>query len=391
MKNKFLALILVISLALLLTGCWDRIEIDRRAFVSTIGIDVGSDVEKKSDFAKLEEGNIKAYRDLKLLKMTYGFPDLRHMDTQKGTTDGLALTVDGYSPTDAYFKAASMSSRSLHFGHSKLLLLSNKLFDYPELEKEILDYIAREPNLNRSIIMAIVKGNTEDFIKMKPMMEDGIDSYIPNLLGNSKITGTVSPVTLTKYIDMIKSKALGMLPVFSMKNEDEIELDGVAVIQDNQIKAYLDNYEIENVQILRSDIGSSKKVVSSGGHPIDYYIETVDTNLDIKYTDNKLHIKYSIFTEGDLAGYYTDAKELESKDIKMLESQLNKQMETELLEVAYMTKNQLKLDVLEIEDNVKKYHPKIWKNVKDNWEQEFEKADISVVVTNQIRTVGVMN
>ncbi|MEG2018097.1 MAG: hypothetical protein RR128_06505, partial [Clostridium sp.] len=198
MKNKVLNLILVLSLALLLTGCWDRIEIDRRAFVSTIGIDVGSDVDKKG--ALSEDVDIKNFKDMNMVKVTYGFPDLRHMDTQKGTTEGLSLTVNGYSLTDAYFKAASMSSRSLHFGHSKLLLLSNKVFDYPELEKEILDYIEREPNLNRSIIMAIVKGDTEDYIKVKPMMEDSIDSYITNLLGNSSITGTISPITLTKYI-----------------------------------------------------------------------------------------------------------------------------------------------------------------------------------------------
>lgn len=389
MKNKVLKLIPIIALTLLLTGCWDRIEIDRRAFVSTIGIDVGKDIEKKSSLT--DNVDVKSYKDLNMVKITYGFPDLRHMDTQKGTAEGMSLTVDGYSPIDAYFKAASMSSRSLHFGHSKLLLLSNKLFDYPELEKEILDYIEREPNLNRSIIMAIVDGDTEDYIKVKPMMEDSIDSYITNMLGNSRISGILSPITLTKYIDMVKSKAVSMLPVFSMKDEDEIELSGVAVIQDNVIKAYLNNDEIENVQILRGDIGASKKVVTSKGHPIDYYIETVDTDLDIKYINNKLRLNYSIFTEGDLAGYYTDAKEIEAQDIKNLEEQLNKQMEEELLQIAYMTKDDMKLDILEIEDKVKKYHYKLWKDIKDNWPEEFENIEISVKVKNQIRTVGIVN
>ena len=117
----------------------------------------------------------------------------------------------------------------------------------------------------------------------------------------------------------------------------------------------------------------------------------MDSNLDIKYIDNKLHLKYSIFTEGDLAGYYTDAKEIEAKDIKILEEELNTQMEKELLEVAYRTKNDLKLDVLEIEDKVKKYHYKLWESIKDNWSEEFQKAEISIVVKNQIRTVGIIN
>lgn len=389
MKNKFLKVILVFTLSLLLTGCWDRIEIDRRAFVSTIGIDVGKDIDKKEILNSNQD--IKDYQDLDIVKITYGFPDLRHMDTQKGTTDGMSLTVEGYSPTDAYFKAASKSSRSLHFGHSKLLLLSNEIFEYPELEKEIMDYIEREPNLNRSITMAIVKGDTADYLKVKPLMEDSIDSYITNLLGNSSINGTISPTTLTKYIDMVKSKAVSMLPVFSLKGKDDVELEGVAVIKDNSIKVYLSNEEVENIQILRSDIGSSKKMVTGGGHPIDYYIEAVDTNLDVKYIDDELNLFYTIFTEGDLVGYYTDAKEIDDKDIKSLEKQLNEQMEKELLEVAYRTKNEMNLDILGIEDHVKKYENKLWNNIKDNWSEEFKNAKINITVKSQIRTVGIVN
>ena len=389
MKTKYLFFSLIILSALMLTGCWDRVEIDRRAFVSTVGIDVGSDIDKKDIFNN--DNNIEDYRDLNIVKITYGFPDLRHMDTQKGTTEGLSLTVEGYSPIDAYFKAASKSSRSLHFGHSKLLLLSNKIFDYPDLEKEVMDYIEREPNLNRSIVMAIVNGDTSDYLKVKPMMEDSIDSYITNLLGNSSINGIISPITLTKYIDMVKSKSVSMLPVFNLKGKDDIVLQGVAIIEDNMIKNYLDNDQMENIQILRSDIGSAKKVVTSGGHPVDYYIENVDTNLDIKYIDNKLHLNYTILAEGDLAGYYTDAEDLTDKDIKALENQFNKQMEKELLEIAYTTKNDMKLDVLGIQDKIKKYHTSLWNDIKDNWDKEFLNAEISIDVNNQIRTVGIVN
>lgn len=389
MKIKYLFFSLIILSALMLTGCWDRVEIDRRAFVSTVGIDVGSDIDKKDIFNN--DNNIEDYRDLNIVKITYGFPDLRHMDTQKGTTEGLSLTVEGYSPIDAYFKAASKSSRSLHFGHSKLLLLSNKIFDYPDLEKEVMDYIEREPNLNRSIVMAIVNGDTSDYLKVKPMMEDSIDSYITNLLGNSSINGIISPITLTKYIDMVKSKSVSMLPVFNLKGKDDIVLQGVAIIEDNMIKNYLDNDQMENIQILRSDIGSAKKVVTSGGHPVDYYIENVDTNLDIKYIDNKLHLNYTILAEGDLAGYYTDAEDLTDKDIKALENQFNKQMEKELLEIAYTTKNDMRLDVLGIQDKIKKYHTSLWNDIKDNWSEEFLNAEISIDVNNQIRTVGIVN
>lgn len=389
MKNKILTLILVLIVAMLLTGCWDRVEIDRRVFVSTIGIDVGDDVESKAGLNK--DFDINQYKDLNIVKISYAFPDLRKMDTGTGTAEGVSLTVQGYSPTDAYFKATGISSRSLNFGHTKLLIISNEIFNYPELEKEVMDYIEREPNLNRSIIIAVVEGKTEDYINAKLIMEDRLDSYITNLLGNGSTKSSLAPLTLTKYIDMVRSKAVSMLPVFKLENETEIALSSVAVIEDNEIKAYLSMGEMENIQILRSYIGTSRKAVMSEGHPVDYYIETVNTKLDINYIDDKLYLNYHVFTEGDITGYYTGAKEIQSEDIKEFEEQLNNTMEEELLEVANKTKNVMKLDVLAIEDKLKKYHPIIWRKIEGDWENKFENAEISVDVKNQIRTVGIVN
>ncbi len=38
---------------LLLSGCWDKVEIDRRNFISTIAIDPGEDIAKEKELKKL--------------------------------------------------------------------------------------------------------------------------------------------------------------------------------------------------------------------------------------------------------------------------------------------------------------------------------------------------
>jgi len=136
-------------ISLLLTGCWDSVEIDRKAFVSTIAIDVGEDIKARSEIINSKENTSEeSIEKNNTLRVTYGFPDIRNMDSKKGTASELSITVEGYSMTDTYFKALAKSSRTLHFGHSKLLLLSEDLFKYPEVLQEVMDYIEREPSLN---------------------------------------------------------------------------------------------------------------------------------------------------------------------------------------------------------------------------------------------------
>ncbi|WP_346889462.1 Ger(x)C family spore germination protein [Clostridium sp. UBA1056] len=392
MKNKIIKLIPVMMISLLLTGCWDSVEIDRKAFVSTIGIDIGDDIDVRSKMINSKESTSeKSIENNNTLKVTYGFPDVRNMNAKKGTASELAITVDGYSMTDAYFKAIGKSSRTLHFGHSKLLLLSDELFQYPEILKEIMDYIEREPSLNRSVTMIIVKGKAKDYAKVKPEMEENIHNYITSLMGNSSKNGTVAPITLTKYIDMLKSYDISMLPVFSLENEKDIELKGMAVIKDFTIKDYLNNNQITDIQILRGDIGACRKAINRDGHNIDYYLKNVDKSLHIGYENNKLQLEYVINTEGTLKGYYTEAERLDSGIIEEIEKQFDESMKKDFEEIINFTSNSLKLDVIDIGSDIRRFHRGIWSEVENNWPEALRTAEISIKVNNDIRNIGLSN
>ena len=392
MKNKIIKLIPVMMISLLLTGCWDSVEIDRKAFVSTIGIDIGDDIDVRSKMINSKESTSeKSIENNNTLRVTYGFPDVRNMNAKKGTAAELAITVDGYSMTDAYFKAIGKSSRTLHFGHSKLLLLSDELFQYPEVLQEIMDYIEREPSLNRSVIMIIVKGKAKNYAKVKPEMEENIHNYITSLMGNSSKNGTVAPITLTKYIDMLKSYDISMLPVFSLENEKDIQLKGMAAIKDFTIKDYLDNNQITDIQILRGDIGACRKAINRDGHNIDYYLKNVDKNLHIDYKNNKLHLEYVINTEGTLKGYYTEGERLDSGIIEEIEKQFDESMKKDFEEIINFTSNSLKLDVIDIGSDIRRFHRGIWSEVEDNWPEALRTAEISIKVNNDIRNIGLSN
>lgn len=387
MKIKKVLPALIISL--LLTGCWDNVEIDRKAFVATIAVDIGKDIKEREGLKVFKPTDAFAEKPIDVLSVTYGFPDIRNMQQEKGAAEELAITVGGYSMTDAYFKAIAQSSRNLHFSHSKVLFLSDDLFRYPEVAKEVMDYVKREPSLNRTTIMAVVEGKAEDYVKFKPLMEENIENYITGLMGNNSRNGSVYPVNLNKYIDMSTQQDVNMLPLFKFeKGNKNLVLSGITLIKDYQIVGYLNDKEVTDVQILRGDIGSCKKVVYKDAHPIDYYIRDVSTKVDMNLVDDKLVINYKIFTEGTIKGYYTDANLLNTDVIREIEKYFAESMEKELVGIADVTRNKLQVDLLNAQENLRKYHPKIWSQIQSRWPQVYQNAEIKVTVDNHIRTVG---
>ena len=49
---KFKKILPVILSCVLLSGCWDKVEIDRLNFISTIAIDPGEDIGKEKELKK---------------------------------------------------------------------------------------------------------------------------------------------------------------------------------------------------------------------------------------------------------------------------------------------------------------------------------------------------
>lgn len=389
MKNKVIKVAIPLIMSLILTGCWDSVEIDRKAFVSAIGVDVGEEVNLNGDKALSNEN--EKIDDLKLVRITYSFPDIRNMDTQKGTTEKLSLTIDGYSLSDAYIKAINKTSRNLHFGHSKLLIIGEKFFEHPGLVNEFMDYIARTPSINRAMAVAVSEDKAEDLLALKPMMEDGIDNYIISLLGNSSTFGNFKPVSVTKYIEMIKNDGIAILPLFSKSGDNDATLKGGIIIDNFNVKEKLSIKEMDNLQILKSNIGACKKVIVKDNHPIDYYIKEVRTKLKPELTNNQLNINYIVETKGDLSGYYSNGESLNDVDINAIEEELNKAIGNELLDTTQYIRDEIRLDILGIRENLEKYHPMLWENIKEQWPNAFYNSKFSITVSTSIKTIGIAN
>ncbi|MCH5138992.1 Ger(x)C family spore germination protein, partial [Clostridiaceae bacterium UIB06] len=49
---RFKRIVSLLLICILLNGCWDKVEIDKKSIISIMGVDVGQDICKQKEMAK---------------------------------------------------------------------------------------------------------------------------------------------------------------------------------------------------------------------------------------------------------------------------------------------------------------------------------------------------
>lgn len=382
----------LILICCLLSGCWDKVEIDRKSFVSTIAIDVGKDIGKEKQFKEIKPDEVFKQEELKKLTITYGFPDISELGPQKGgTAQEKFITTDAYSMHDGFNEMASKTSRSIHFGHIKLLILSEDVMAYPETFKEILDYFERHPSINKTMLVVVAKGKAEDYVKYQPEMEKNVEYYITGLMENSTRNSSIFPMTLNEFIILLYQNGNAIVPAINYdKAKDEIIVSGVGIIKDYKLEGNLDRMETAALEILRGKIEGGKQAIIIDGHPVEFEIGGVDRNIKlIDENKDKLELKVDIKLEGMLKGYTIEEEVFLKSRLEEIQSNFDNVIERQCEKVTRITQEKFSVDPIGFREYIEKFHPSVYREIKDDWEKAYENANIDVNVQTRVRRIGI--
>lgn len=392
MKIKYSKIIPILAIVILLTGCWDRTEIERKSFISTIGIDAGVDAGKQLELKKIgEDEPFREYGNDKL-HLTFASPDMSELGPGKSpAVKDTTIVVDAYSMQDAIYKANSKSSKSLKYEHSKLLLISDEILLQPEIMKEVVDYLQRESSMNRNMYMAVVQGKAESFVKYNPSVEKNIGTYFEGLMENSELNATILPVTLNKFLSYLNENGNALIPrmIFD-KKDNNVRVCGVTIIKNYKQIGSFSPMGTADLEIIRGKIRGGKKVIYKDGHPIDFKIEGIKRKIKFNNVNGKYTFDLNIDLEGSVKGYYVGKSIYSKEEITKLEEDFNKALSAECSTIAKSTQNDIDVDCIGLNDYLAKYRPSIWKEVADKWENIYKSVDINVNIKTKLRRVGVV-
>ncbi|APF26671.1 germination, Ger(x)C family protein [Clostridium sporogenes] len=389
MKTKKCLVIMLILLTICMTGCWDKVEIDQKAFASVIGVDAGKDIGKEKQLKEISPSASFTGSKLDKMKVTYAFPDISKLGPEKGgTAVDKTMSIDAYSMQDSIDKIVNKSSRNLSFGHLKLIVLNTSILDYSNTFKEVIDYLQRQPAINRMIYIVFSEDKSEEILKFKPNMEKSVENYIIGILENNKKNNTSAPLTLNEFLEETSQNNTALVPVINIdKKSKDLKISKVAVIKDDKIKGYISTEQANNIQLINKKFKGGTRTIIRDGSPLDYSIENSERKIKIRDKE-KLSFDIKLNLEGQIKGHNID-KQISSKgDINKIQENLNKAITQDIKEVIRISQTEYNTDILDLGGFIHKYHPKLWKEIKGNWNELYKTVDINVTADTKVRRIG---
>lgn len=391
---KLKRVVILLLACCFLTGCWDKVEINRRSFVSTIAVDTGENIDDEDKFKEVKSNEVFKEDEFKKINVTFGFPDISELGPDKGSTAEVrVVNAEAFSMQDAVTRLAAKMSRSVYTGHSKLLILSNEILAYPETMKEVFDFLERQPDINRNMLVVVAKGKAEDYVKFKPNMEKNIEAYISGLMENGIINFSVLPVKLNDVLISLYKNKGAIIPTieFDKVDTEQLIISGVALIKDYKLEGYLTPVEDAALEIMRGKIRGGKETILREGHPLELQITGIRRKIDLAKESNEKKLKFNIEInlEGQLKGYSIGSDIFSESELEKIQSDFNDVIERRCEKSARIVQEEYGIDAIELREYVEKFKPRLYEKIKDKWDQVYKDADIDVSVSTHARRLGI--
>ncbi|MBE6147968.1 MAG: Ger(x)C family spore germination protein [Firmicutes bacterium] len=331
--------IIILLCILLLTGCYDYVEINDLYFISCIGID---------------------YEDDKF-KLTYEILN----DTQKGSEqssqEGFTISGSGKTLATAFDNISTKMAKKPYFYHLKAIVLSEDVAK--KHTQEIIEFVTRNPEIRNEFYLTIAKDvKASDIVKNTTKSNPVVGNQITQLIdSNVKYFN----ITFAKPFEDILERFLNdkidpIVNVLTLSG-DNIQTIGIGLFDEYK---YIDVLSDENSAYLNLLLDQPLALITTK----NYKNKTVAINLydgKVKYEITKNKIKIDIQIEGEIS------ENLPNFDLRKEKTyiDLGKDFSTKLTNdiqklIDYLV--QENLDVIGLENRYYKKYRKSNKNILQN-------------------------
>ncbi|MEK4402872.1 Ger(x)C family spore germination protein [Sporosarcina sp. FSL K6-6792] len=385
--KKYTFVLLILSLVL--TGCWDRRELNEIAITLALGID-------KVD----EEFQLTAQVVV---------PSEVSMKQSSGRSTVTLFQADGETIFEAFRKMTIDSPRKIYPGHLRMLVIGEELAKAGVSES--LDLLSRDWELRSDFYVVVAKDNTAaETLNVTTPIESIPANKMFNTLKTSEENWAVTKgVTLDELLgDLItdgKDAVLTGIQVFgnrevgsskqnveSITPATQIQYDYLAVFKKDKLVGWLNESESKGYNYI---IDSVKSTVASISCPEEgkVSIEVINSKSELKGKINKgePEVNVTIEVEGNVGAVECH---IDLKDTKAIDA-LEKSYEKELKEIIHQTietvQKQYKTDIFGFGQAIHRSNPKTWKKIKNQWDEIFPELTVNVEVDMKIYHTGTVS
>jgi len=381
--KRVISIVLCIFFLTLLPGCWNRKELNSLAVLQAVGID------------KTEDGQIRLSAQILLPSAVR----TGKSDTSGGNKGVWVVTAEGETVFDAFRNSTLISSRKLFLSHNKVIVISETLAK--EGLGDVMDLFNRDHEFRKLPYVFVTKGKAEEIISGEHEQEKITAKALESLAKTTFATSKIAKVRVFDLDKNLVSKTndpiIPGIEIVQVKKEkqikDIVKLDGTAIFKSDKLVSWLDGRETRGALWVLNEVKSGIIVVSAPeGETKKVSIEIMKASSRIvpKIEEGTLKVNVNIQAEGNLAEQMSEANLAKMDTLSKLETKMSSAISDEI-QAAIVKAQKWDTDIFKFGEDFHRKFPKEWPELEKNWDQEFEKIEVSVFVDAKLRRTGVLS
>lgn len=402
--TRMLLVIILIMISLMITGCWDRRELQDRNFVMAAAIDTVEAGSESSDAKNpgarqvetfTQPNGEKRYRlTLQLLKITQSSGGDSGGSKESG---GKTYTISntGQSMFEMVRDMGGQSSKTIWFEHIQTIVLSEAVVKRDGV-RPLLDFFLRDGEMRSRIKVFVTPGEARELLEFQPPTGEPGGIYFANIARNHpKNVHVAAAQTDIGYISQAMDSDSDVLIPQMTKAGNVVRVGGAAAFKKDRFVGYLDDYAVMGLKLLRGTEKSAIITARVPGDPeatIQFEVFHHDTRLRPHVEGGRVYFTLDIVMEGNVGEYqFYHGKRVYDNDnpeqLHELERIFAEEVKRSVL-YTLQTEQQMGTDHLGFNLKIKAHLPDVWEEIKGNWDEIFPTIPMLVSVNVIIRNVG---
>jgi|GEM_PF-1407818 len=421
MVNKVL---IAVVFLFALTGCYDKVELEDRGFIMTIGIDKYQEDDTKTEVeedGKKNQENEKNGENFNIAG--YSEKDSEKSEEENKDKDISVITFDNEEDNNRFTvtinransqQEGSESSRGnstivansdtiagainlinlysnqhVYLGYAEAIVISESILRDPELFKEVVDTLERHKEVSREIFIVTTEGKASDSLLENLKSDKMLGMFISKFYRNNNSFGSsrVFHKNLEDLSKSLRQTGHAIIPKLATDNGN-VKLNGVAVIKDFKLVDWLNGSSIKGyLWVLGKGEGITISVEANDTF-VPLNINKNTKKVTFRENNDQLICEINLKINGTIEGYnFTEVGLFDENLLDELSRKYEEVITNEVKETFHLFQDVYMIDGFEFFEMLRKRDNDLYEKFKDlKGTPEAMVLDINVVV--EIKSIG---
>jgi spore germination protein KC len=367
---------------ILLSGCWDRTEVNDLALIIGLGID------------QTKDGKIMITAELAVPKAAGGGGQTMGGGGGGGGGETIVSSGTGATVADAISNLQEKLSRRVFWGHTKAIVFGEKAAKAGI--RQHLDFLSRNPEIRLRSIVLVSKGTAKSVLELLPPIEQN-SAEVMRELSESEL---LLRVTIKDALQMLSSDAgAAALPMVKIlqpeKGKKDLEtvafIQRTAIFKKDKMIGDIDDKLTRGVLWLRNEIKQANVTITLKGEKGNITATMIRAHTEFipKYEKGKWKMIVKATSEDDIILNGTKLNLINPKYTKMIEKELENEINKRIRDALKKVQKEMKADIFGFAEIFHRKYPREWNKVKNRWEEIFPTVEVVVQTKSYVRRPGV--